>query len=300
MASDETGCSVSNDRIRLGYRNCTVRRPLTLRRNSSVQRPCSYVVCAVPRTGSSLLCSLLADTGLAGRPGEYFNPQRISDQSERWGVSGFGEYLAALPRTATPNGVFGTKLLSGHLDALLERARALPTMSGLASGELMAALFPGLRYLWIRRRDKVRQAISLWRAEKTRQWMRNGPEIKVIFEGPLDLDSVAERVQRAVRREAGWADYFASAGVDPWTIDYEDLVLDVHAAVNSALAFLGVHPGRPVATGRPPVERQADKLTEEWVAQYMDAVAKGTLRGQSGLVTHIPGGLHDSAGPVAR
>ena len=32
----------------------------------------SYVVCATPRSGSTLLCALLAGTGVAGNPEEYF------------------------------------------------------------------------------------------------------------------------------------------------------------------------------------------------------------------------------------
>jgi LPS sulfotransferase NodH len=32
----------------------------------------SYLVCGTPRSGTSLLCRLLAATGVAGRPEEYF------------------------------------------------------------------------------------------------------------------------------------------------------------------------------------------------------------------------------------
>src|SRR3954447_11167479 len=32
----------------------------------------AYLVCATPRSGSTLLCELLKSTGLAGRPAEYF------------------------------------------------------------------------------------------------------------------------------------------------------------------------------------------------------------------------------------
>ena len=32
----------------------------------------SYLVCATQRSGSTLLCELLKDTGVAGRPEEYF------------------------------------------------------------------------------------------------------------------------------------------------------------------------------------------------------------------------------------
>ena len=38
----------------------------------------SYLVCATPRSGSTLLCHLLSQTGLAGRPEEYFEALRHS------------------------------------------------------------------------------------------------------------------------------------------------------------------------------------------------------------------------------
>src|SRR3954467_13591327 len=39
----------------------------------TVDRPDhSYLVCATPRSGSTLLCELLAATGVAGRPAEHF------------------------------------------------------------------------------------------------------------------------------------------------------------------------------------------------------------------------------------
>ncbi len=34
--------------------------------------PRSYVLCGTPRTGSTLLCSLLCSTGVLGRPESYF------------------------------------------------------------------------------------------------------------------------------------------------------------------------------------------------------------------------------------
>ena len=36
----------------------------------------SYLVCATQRSGSTLLCELLKDTGVAGRPEEYFEATR--------------------------------------------------------------------------------------------------------------------------------------------------------------------------------------------------------------------------------
>ena len=36
----------------------------------------SYLVCATQRSGSTLLCELLKDTGVAGRPQEFFEAMR--------------------------------------------------------------------------------------------------------------------------------------------------------------------------------------------------------------------------------
>ena len=36
----------------------------------------SYLVCATPRSGSTLVCKALRDTGVAGRPEEYFEALR--------------------------------------------------------------------------------------------------------------------------------------------------------------------------------------------------------------------------------
>jgi LPS sulfotransferase NodH len=246
-----------------------------------------YLVCSVPRTGSSLLCSLLSDTGLAGDPIEYFNSERIDNLSERWGVAGFGEYVAALARTATPNGVFGSKLHAYQLGTVMARARTVPGLNGSGEAQVIEALFPGVRYILLRRRDKVRQAISWLRAERTKRWGRRRkglpPESP---DGEFDLDAVTERIERAAAHEAKWAAFFKSSGSLPWVVEYEELVVDVHGLVNVALEFLGVHPGRPVATARPPTERQSDSLTEEWVSRYEAALAAGIVELPGGVVSH--------------
>ena len=43
----------------------------------------SYLVCATPRSGSTLVCHALEETGVAGRPGEYFEALRHSGRPRR-------------------------------------------------------------------------------------------------------------------------------------------------------------------------------------------------------------------------
>src|ERR1700709_584936 len=43
----------------------------------------SYIVCATPRSGSTLVCHALPEPGVAGRPEEYFEALRHSGRPRR-------------------------------------------------------------------------------------------------------------------------------------------------------------------------------------------------------------------------
>jgi LPS sulfotransferase NodH len=131
----------------------------------------SYLVCATPRSGSSLLCGLLAGTGVAGRPEEYFWRGDEGSWSQRWGVSGFADYLrAAIAHGSTTNGVFGAKVMYGYLPDLLGSLVELPGGRGLDDRSLLERVFPNLCCLWIWREDVVAQAVSWSKALQTNVW----------------------------------------------------------------------------------------------------------------------------------
>jgi trehalose 2-sulfotransferase len=123
----------------------------------------SYVVCALPRSGSSLLCELLFGTGLAGAPAEYFDVALMRRLRERWGADGFDSYLdELLARRTGPNGVFGFK---AHF---FQIAEAFPERG-------VEKVFPALQYVYITRGDRLRQAISWSRALQTGKWASDHP-----------------------------------------------------------------------------------------------------------------------------
>ena len=49
--------------------------------------PRVWVMASVPRSGSTLLCRLLWDTGGVGAPKEYLNPMQLRDWEVRFGAS---------------------------------------------------------------------------------------------------------------------------------------------------------------------------------------------------------------------
>lgn len=252
----------------------------------------AYLVCAVPRTGSWLLCHALEQSGVAGAPAEYFWRGDMNVWAERWGTANFAEYVEAFRRTATPNGVVGAKMMWGYFDDFFTNARAVDAWSELEDDAILRAVFGDLRFLWIRRRDKVRQGVSWWRAEVTGEWARTSDVAGSRPPLELNLAAVKNLVQVAEAHELAWQRYFERRGIAPWTVDYEDLVTDVTGAVLQALDHLGLEAPSGFAAA-PRLRQQADGQTEQWVNDYQSAAASGLLDritavAQTPVAGHVP------------
>lgn len=265
----------------------------TTRRPPSVPPRRSYLVCTTVRTGSSLLCELLSSTGLAGYPSELFSPTGRRTHAGMWGTPTVTAYVdELLRRLVTPNGVFGAKLGIPALNDLLEHLRA--EGDGVSTHELLAAAFPGLRYVWISRRDRVRQAVSWERAEQTGLWTHTGTRPPIVVPRPrFDAAVIRRRLDAIERDERWWADLFSEAGVEPVRVFYEDLVADGAAAVRRVLQGLGLDGAEPLWLSAPRLRRQADAGSERWVQRYHQA-AGGAPASAEGALTRAPGGAGEA------
>jgi trehalose 2-sulfotransferase len=108
----------------------------------------------------------------------------------------------------------------------------------------------------------VRQGISWWRAAVTDQWgLRPGQQAE---QPAPDVEDMVQLVQLAQECEDGWRQWFASTGIRPCRVVYEDLARDRLAVVNRVLKFLRLP--RLDAGTLPPVRyrQQADSLTDRY------------------------------------
>jgi trehalose 2-sulfotransferase len=268
----------------------------------------SLLVCATPRSGSTLLCELLKGTGVAGRPEEYFearsatglppHPGDYLDGLPRTGVGirddetpphgpeyssllGLGSYREHLERTlrlgTTPNGVFAAKLMRSHLGELCALASDIPGLPTDDPERLFVALLGRVCWVWVTRADKVRQAVSLWRALQTRLWRLEHPHERV---HRSDLHYRFEGIDHLVRRleeeDVAWSAFFAQRGIEVVRVVYEKELSPERReeTVLAVLRHLGVD--APKAWHAPVrMHPQADELSEAWVAAYRrDAVAR--------------------------
>jgi trehalose 2-sulfotransferase len=219
----------------------------------------SYVVCSIARSGGSLLCDVLASTELAGAPTEYFDSNHVAAFSKEWGVAGIDDYLRTLLRKKTsPNGVFGLK---AHFHQLRRGLRECD----------VAEVLPDPKFVYVSRRDHVRQAVSWSRAIQTGQWTSNlhsrERSPRFVF---AEIEQLVERIER---EEALWDRFFARRGVQPMRIEYEELVGALDTAVFAVLGFVGVEVPTDFVVPAPTLRRQADPLSDEWTRRFRESTA---------------------------
>lgn len=241
----------------------------------------TWAVASVPRSGSTLLCRLLWDTGRVGAPKEYLNPTQVRDWEvrlgstawTRWrhraltgravGLAGRGWWPDARlrdlldrvrGRRTGPTGWFGLKIHHHHLRHwFLDRGR---------DPEAPEWLGP-TRWVRIRRRDRVAQAVSWTRALQTHAWAaEHRPRARPRYR----RRAIARRLVAIEAQERGWDAYLSARGHEPVELVYEDLVADPAAAVRAVLTALG-EPAE-VAGGPLPMRRQADHTSAVWAARF--------------------------------
>jgi LPS sulfotransferase NodH len=194
-----------------------------------------YVIFVTGRCGSTLLTHLIAASGLAGNPDEFFNEERIGELAAEWGTGDFAAYFAEVVRRSVSNRRFGFEIDPFRFEQLRE----------LVS---FADLFPPRRtvFFWMTRRDVVGQGWSYAMAKKTGLWHRfaDGSEKRLPAAGgeaPSDAEWWREIIL-VLQGERIMEDFFAAARITPYRLDYEMLVTDRRRAVVGVLQALSCGP----------------------------------------------------------
>lgn len=233
----------------------------------------AYLVCATPRSGSTLLCGLLDTSRIAGHPASYFDPRGLQEHANSWGIARPSEdriddvYLhAALVAGRTSNGVFGSRVMAETRPSLVADLAAI-SEPGASDLELLTAQLGRLRFVHLHRVDVVAQAVSWARSLQTHFW-HPGEAMAPGGEDPrYDEELITDLVSRIETLENGWEAWLADQRIVPYEVTYEELAADPPGTALRILSWLGLPlpPGRRLATTH---QRQADHLNEEWISTY--------------------------------
>jgi LPS sulfotransferase NodH len=243
-------------------------------------------IASVERTGSTLLCSILRGSKAAGAPEEYLNIQTknfarlrkttgapklrfsrlplgvarmISGRYPWKDISSFSQtsfldYLHAIARErTTPNGVFGVKM---HWNQYKRHMLDL----GLDVNVWEAPVS------WVRitRENELRQAISFVRAAQSESWNSN---MQVVREPIYDAAAIINALDRITEENTEWDSYFATEGIVPLHITYEQLISDMDSTVRKVMAFIDA----PVeVVPAPQTKKQSESSSRQWAERFVN------------------------------
>jgi trehalose 2-sulfotransferase len=231
----------------------------------------SYVIASVQRSGTHLLCSILRSTSIAGSPGEHFLSKPGEVWEKRWGTPSRAAYVQQVLRQNTAaNGVFGTVIMWSYFERMLQMLKEIPDYKNLNGAQLLAAVFNKPKYIWMRRRNHVEQAVSWAMACQTGVWTRKADEKSQSHAIPkFDFKVIDEWCRRIAAHDEGWVNYFRENQIEPLVLFYEDVVASHRTAAEAVLELLGLSFPPGLEIPRPAVEKQATRVSEEWVTRYL-------------------------------
>jgi LPS sulfotransferase NodH len=242
-----------------------------------------YIICGTPRTGSTLLCDLLAAVPGAGAPDSFFMADPDPEWLRQWGFPERGTMDAADHAAACldaamragrgQGGLFGLRLMRRDLGALSE-------MIGLAHPghdtdlARIRAAFGAVLFIHLTREDKLAQAVSMVRAEQTGLWhvAPDGTELERLAppaEPVYDFGRIAAKLAELEAHDTAWRAWFAAEGVMPLTVGYAALSADPAAELARICEALGL-PAPPPEHVRPGVARLADAVNRDWMQRFRE------------------------------
>lgn len=228
----------------------------------------TYLICAVQRTGSLLLCETLCDTGVAGLPpGGLF--RLVTDKDRH--PPGITEIQDSVRATATRNGVSGSRMFWNGWSTLLQNARAALSLSDSSDLDVLSELMgDDLRFIWLRRDDKLRQAISFWRATHPKEQFRypTGPSESVNVP-VFDYEKIEGFLRLVSDQDAAWLEWFEANHVSACEVMYEQFAANRRGVAERILDLLEIE-HRSVNLPIPNVRQQADENTERYVSLFLE------------------------------
>jgi LPS sulfotransferase NodH len=234
------------------------------------------MICATPRSGTTLLCDLLAETGVTGKPNSFYRVESVAYFARQLGVEDGPDFDRRYFDAIVAEGCGSTDLFS--MRVMWPSVAQMSTKLGVlfpnetTDGGRFAAAFGTPLYIFVRRQDKVAQAISRIKAEQSGLWHR-AADGSVREQGgeyrPPEYNRAAieTSIAETTAHEAEWRNWFAGEGITPLELAYEDLSADPVAAIRKLLTALGRDPAAADQIV-PRTSKLADAQSREWAERY--------------------------------
>lgn len=234
------------------------------------------------RSGSTLLCDLMSSTKRVGTPQEFF--LKKWEEKSDFDSSNYPDYVyKTLESFSSDNGVSGVKLMWVNFNEILRRLRESQENPPNSDLDLLHEVFPNLQFIFISRKNKVRQAISLARSVKSKLWNKSeDPQNKgkASFNKYSDSSKITKNIYPYISPgsieiqkryleadEAKWMQFFQEYSIQPCTILYEELAAKKHENISKVFQFMDISLPEDFQVNSS-FKKQSDIYTEFLLIQY--------------------------------
>jgi LPS sulfotransferase NodH len=176
----------------------------------------------------------------------------------------------------------------GYLGDFVSLLRNVPEYRDLPLAELLPTVFPDVTFVRVVRANKVRQAVSLWKAVQTATWRQEGegdpfsgvpedsdvPPYKSFLDEHLpalrfNYNAISHLLGEILRDEARWDAFFEHVRIKPVLVLYENFAGDYETSTLNVLDRLGLSPPEGF-TFEPRMKSQTDGLNDDWARRYSE------------------------------
>jgi LPS sulfotransferase NodH len=212
-----------------------------------------YCICFSIRSGSSVLCEDLTQLGL-GAPMEQFQfPDYPVLEGPLW------QHLIRL--SAWAGDFFGFKISWYQATELTSRLHA----EGHGSVEFdLRNVFPDLRHIWMYRRDKIGQAVSAWRAQRSGNWHWQVHTNVDAGRPQYDFEAIRTQFLQLIAEDWLWQFHFEQLQIAPLVVCYEDYINDRVGHLQRIGDYLGVR------VSPSPLEDRLRVMRDDWTEEIVE------------------------------
>lgn len=238
------------------------------------------IIMSTQRSGSTMVCKDLKQTGVLGNPGEHFLSwcQKFENRHLLdWSI----ELSNVLKKSSTQNGVSCIKVMANYVARIGSIFLDIQSFQSKNSIDTFFEDYKGCVWIRVYRQDKIRQAISRVIARKTKVYHSFSDKLTEDYSQKLtyNFNDIQEEIINIQNEEKVWDSFIDKNSINPYLIIYED-VIDNTDYINDLLGKLNLENIKNNISRK--TRRLSNKVNEHWYEKYHSEVC-----GVSDLVSDL-------------
>ncbi len=245
---------------------------LPLTRSAPVQLPPTIRVvflCFTNRCGSNHLGDLLSSTGMFERPDEALNAEAVLPECRQRDIRSFPEYFEHIVRRDAKGDLY---IVKSSIDQIIL----------LSETGILDQIIDRTDFLFLRRTDKIAQAISRTISDQNRRFSWAAPALVRDDELVYSFKEITWQLRYVIKCNSCFDEFFSFNGLAPINVEYERLVNDPQTELDEILRRLRL-PRSKIDASKLWHRRQSDHINQAWRLRFLSesTTSEGALSEQA-------------------